>query len=76
MAVLEYLKTLAPLENPGEVVAHLESRLRQLDKPVVAKEDWQRLEQVEQVEAEKQGVEAFKFGSNEEMLAAINREIL
>jgi len=74
-AVVENLKTLAPLENPSEVVAKLEARLSQLEKPVVTKEDWQRLEEVEQAEAEKRELEAFKFGTNEEMLAAINREI-
>ena len=74
MAVVEYLKTLEPLEDPTEVVAKLGSRLSQLDKPVISKQDWQRLEEVEQAEAEKQGLEAFKFSSNEEMLAVINRE--
>ena len=73
-AVVEYLKTLAPLENPTEVVAKLEARLSQLDKPVITKEDWTILEEVEQAEAEKRGLEAFKFGANEEMLAVINRE--
>jgi len=48
--------------------------LSQLEKPVVSKKDWQRLEEVEQAEAEKRELEAFKFGTNEEMLAAINRE--
>jgi hypothetical protein len=32
------------------------------------------LEAAEQAEAKKQGLEAFKFVSNEEMLAVINRE--
>jgi hypothetical protein len=33
-----------------------------------------RLEAVEQAEAEKRGLEAFKFSANEEMLAVINKE--
>ncbi|MCJ7660235.1 MAG: hypothetical protein MUO67_13905, partial [Anaerolineales bacterium] len=74
MAVVEYLKTLEPLENPTEIAVKLEARLSQLDKRVVTKEDWQRLEEVEQAEAEKRGLEAFKFGTNEEMLAVINKE--
>jgi ferredoxin--NADP+ reductase len=73
-AVVEYLKTLAPLENPADVAAKLEASLNQLDKPVITKEDWMRLEEVEQAEAEKRGLEAFKFGTNEEMLAVINKK--
>ena len=74
MAVVEYLKTLEPLENPTEIAVKLEARLSQMDTPVVTKEDWQRLEEVEQAEAEKQGLEAFKFGTNEEMLTVIKRQ--
>ena len=73
-AVVEYLKTLAPLENPTEMAEKFEASLSQLDKPVVTKEDWMRLEGVEQTEAEKRGLEAFKFSANEEMLAVINKE--
>ena len=74
MAVVECLKTQEPLENIGQVMQKLDSRLRQLDKPVVTKQDWQRLELVEQDEAEKRGLEAFKFKSNEEMLAVIKKQ--
>jgi NADPH-dependent glutamate synthase beta subunit-like oxidoreductase len=74
MAVVECLKTQEPLENPAEVVANLESRLSQLDHPVVTKQDWQRLELVEQEEAEQRGLEAFKFKSNEQMLAVIKKQ--
>ena len=74
MAVVECLKTLQPLENPGQVMQKLESRLRQLDQPVVTKQDWQRLELVEQAEAENRGLEAFKFKSNEQMLAVIKKQ--
>jgi ferredoxin--NADP+ reductase len=74
MAVVECLKTQEPLENPAEVVANLESRLSQLDHPVVTKQDWQRLELVEQDEAEQRGLEAFKFKSNEQMLAVIKKQ--
>ncbi len=38
---------------------------------MIAKADWQRLEAAEQAEAQRLGLEAFKFGSNEEMLAVI-----
>ncbi len=46
-------------------------RLSQLGKPVITKDDILRLEAVEQAEAERQGLEEFKFASNEEMLNAM-----
>lgn len=67
-AVLAYLRTL-PRPGPGD--ASLAERLAASGKPVVTKSDWQRLEAVEQAEAQKRGLEEFKFASNEEMLAAI-----
>ncbi len=51
--------------------AGLGERLQQLGKPVVTKADWQRLEAAERAEASKQGLEAFKYGANDEMLAAM-----
>ncbi len=73
-AVLEYLKTLQPQEDPDQVLAKLQARLQQLHKPVISKQDWQRLEAAEGAEAEKRGLEAFKFNSNDEMLAAIEKQ--
>jgi ferredoxin--NADP+ reductase len=73
-AVIQYLKTLQPLEDPQEVLTKLQVRLQQLHKPVVTKQDWQRLEEVEQAEAEKRDLEAYKFDSNDEMLAAIKKQ--
>jgi len=73
-AVLEYLKTLQPLEDPDQVLAKLQARLQQLHTPVISKQDWQRLEAAEGAEAEKRDLEAFKFNSNDEMLAAIEKQ--
>ena len=52
-------------------VEALKQRLFSLGKPVIVKDDILRLEAVEQAEAEKQGLEEFKFAYNEEMLAAM-----
>ena len=68
-AVAQYLHTLSPVYN-GTLEA-LAERLAHLGKPVVSKSDWQRLEEIERAEAEKRGLEEFKFASSEEMLEAM-----
>ncbi len=72
-AVLEYLGTLPEVENKDEILEKLYRRLKLVDKHIVTKEDWQRLEQVEMIEAEHLGLEEFKFASNQEMLTAIKK---
>jgi ferredoxin--NADP+ reductase len=69
-AVLQYRQTLPPLKNPDLILQEFHDRLNRLGKPVVTKADWEQIEVVEQVEAERRGLEAFKFGTNEELLAA------
>ena len=68
-AVLQYLATLPPLGATN--LEGLHDKLRQLPKPVVAKEDWTRLESVERDQAARRGLPEFKFGTNAEMLAAM-----
>jgi len=73
-AVLEYLETvISDGEMPQEVLTALKARLQELDKPIITKDDWQRLEQVEASKAEELGLEEFKFASNQEMLEAIEQ---
>ena len=67
-AVWQYLKTKQPME-PN--VAAIAAKMKSLNKPVVVKEDIKKLEAIEQAEAQKRGLEAFKFSSNDEMLQAI-----
>jgi len=74
-AVLQYLQTLPPLKNPDHILEELLARLHSLEKHVVTKEEWQRLEAAEAAEAERLGLEEFKFKTNEEMLAAIQRAV-
>jgi ferredoxin--NADP+ reductase len=68
-AVLQYLRTLPALG--GDRLTELRERLAGLDRPIVTKADWQRLEAVERDEAARRGLLEFKFATNEEMLAAI-----
>lgn len=67
-AVLQYLQTLQPVEVDP---APLEAKLRALGKPVVTATDTKNLRELEDQEAKKRGIESYKFGTNEEMLAKI-----
>ena len=72
-AVLRYLETQPRLE-PSQIrrrEEQLMGRLAQSAVPVVRKADWKRLEEAEDAEAARRGVDTFKYGSNEEMLAAM-----
>ena len=66
--VWQYLQTKQSTETNVEAVA---AKVKSLGKPVVVKDNLKKLEAVEQAEAQKRGLEAFKFGSNEEMLQAM-----
>lgn len=67
-AVWQYLQTKQPVEPNITAVTE---KLKSLGKPIIVKEDVRKLEAIEQAEAQKRGLEAFKFSSNEEMLQAI-----
>jgi ferredoxin--NADP+ reductase len=67
-AVWQYLQTKQPVEPNTAAVAE---KIKSLGKPVVVKEDIKKLEAIEQAEAQKRGLEAFKFSTNDEMLQAI-----
>jgi ferredoxin--NADP+ reductase len=68
-AVLQYLRGQPPLA--GDRLDVLRERLKALPRPVVTKDDWQRLEAAERAEAARLGLPEFKFAANEEMLAAM-----
>ena len=68
-AVLRYIGELPHYD--ADVVEKLTAQLTQLGRPVVRREDWQRLEAIEQQKAAELGVELFKFKSNAEMLEAM-----
>ncbi len=66
-AILQYLDTRPP--RGGAPMQALRTRLA--GQPVVDKAAWRKLVAAEQAEAERRGVDSFKFGSNEEMLAVM-----
>jgi ferredoxin/flavodoxin---NADP+ reductase len=76
-AVMQYLQSLRETTpagaKPSAVLQRLEQRLKQLPHPIITKQDWQRLEAIERQIAQQQGLEIFKFSSNEEMLEALRR---
>lgn len=74
-AVLQFLQTVPALKNPGEPLEELRNRLKQLGKPVVTKDEIERLEAFERAEAARLGVEEFKLKTNEEMLSAIRKTV-
>ena len=68
-AVWQYLRqTLSPSAADTDAVA---DKVHNFDKPIVTKEDIKRLEVVEAEEAQRRGLEEFKFDNNEEMLNAM-----
>ncbi len=71
-AVWQYLQTKGPDDSALETIT---ARIKGLPKPVVTKDGIQRLEVVEAEEAQKRGLEEFKFSSNEEMLRAMGLTI-
>ena len=66
--VWQYLQTKQPTQPHMDALL---AKLRSLGKPIVLKDNIKKLETVEQAEAQKRGLEAFKFDSNEEMLQAM-----
>jgi ferredoxin--NADP+ reductase len=67
-AVWQYLQTKQPVEPSLKAVAE---KIKSLNKPIITKDEVKKLEAVELVEAQKRGMEEFKFDTNDEMLQAI-----
>jgi ferredoxin--NADP+ reductase len=75
-AVMQYLETFPPGDYKSHDLDEFRNWISQLDKHVVTKDEWQQLEAIERHEADRLGLEEYKFGSNEEMLKAIERASL
>ena len=71
-AILEYLHTLPGLVNREDILENLSQRLAQAGKPVITQEALNKLDEAERAEAQRLGVEDFKYGSNQEMLSVIS----
>ena len=67
-AVWQYLQTKQPGESNVDAVG---AKLKTLGKPIILKENIKKLEEVETAEAQKRGLEEFKFDTNEDMLEAM-----
>jgi ferredoxin/flavodoxin---NADP+ reductase len=67
-AVWQYLQTKQPVEPNLKAVSE---KLKSLNKPIITKDEVKKLEAVELAEAQKRGMEEFKFDANDEMLQAI-----
>ncbi len=70
-AVDQYLRTLPPIQPNLDAIA---KRMKALPRPIITKDELKRLEAVEDAEAQKRGLEEFKYGTNEEMLQALGLE--
>ncbi|UCH58947.1 MAG: FAD-dependent oxidoreductase [Anaerolineales bacterium] len=70
-AVFQYLQSLPPTDSPEQKVLSFREKLHTLGKPIISKENITQLEAAERAEAEKKGLEEFKYGSNKEMLAIL-----
>ena len=70
-AVLQYLETLSAPENTADRLQTVTEKMAKLPHPVVNKSDITRLIEIEGAQAEKLGLEDFKFATNQEMLTAL-----
>lgn len=70
-AVLAYLQTQSPMRDLDNVVEKFEQRLEETHQRLVDKIHLAKLEEAEKTEAQKRGVEEFKFPTNDEMFTAM-----
>jgi ferredoxin--NADP+ reductase len=70
-AVLSYLRTLPPLADAEATLRAFEQEFERFNPLAICKEHLPALEATELAEAQKRGVEDFKFHTNDEMLAAM-----
>ncbi len=67
-AVLEFLHTQPTLVEPGSILEEFKTKLAGLEKPIVQKPDLKKLAEAQVMEAEKAGLPAYKYTTNDEML--------
>ena len=66
-----YIISGGPGSGKSALLKALAEKIKGLNKPIVTKDDIKKLEAVEIAEAQKRGVEEFKFDSNDDMLQAM-----
>ena len=67
-AVLQYLQTLPAVAPNLDEVA---KKMKGLPRSIITKDELHKLDAAETAEAQKRGLEEFKFGSNDEMLQVL-----
>jgi len=67
-AVWQYLQTKQPIEPNLKAVAE---KIKSLNRPIVTKDDIKKLEAIEIAEAQRRGMEEFKFDTNDDMVQAL-----
>jgi len=70
-AMLAYLQTQLPMRDLDNVVEKFIQRLEETHQRIVDKTHLAKLEETEKAEAQKRGVEEFKFPTNDEMFTAM-----
>ncbi len=70
-AILQFLQTQGPMRDLDNVVDKFEQRLVETHERVVDKAHLAKLTAAESAEAQKLGLEDFKFGTNDEMFTAM-----
>jgi ferredoxin--NADP+ reductase len=70
-AVLQYLKSLSPISDIETFIQVVAEKVTELPHPVVDKQGIEQLTEIEATQAKTLGLEEFKFGTNEEMLEAL-----
>ena len=70
-AMLAYLQTQMPMRDLENVLEKFEQRLGETHERLVDKPHLAKLEEIEKNEAQKRGVEEYKFPTNDEMFTAM-----
>ncbi len=70
-AMLTYLQTQPPMRDLENVLEKFEQRLSETHDHIVDKPHLAKLEEVEKTEAQKRGIEEYKFPTNDEMFSAM-----
>lgn len=70
-AMLQYVDSLGKRKTPNDPIKTLKKHFSDMESPVVDKDHIIRLEEIERQKAEELSLPEFKFGSNDEMLAAV-----
>jgi ferredoxin--NADP+ reductase len=70
-AVLDYLQTAPRLIEPTSILEEFKAKLDKLNKPIIRKPDLQKLVEAELTQAERLDLPAYKFATNDEMLAVM-----